>query len=129
MTVRPRKTLTLALVSALAVAGLTTGASGASASADLICPIQTGGSYFGTIEANPNVNMRCSPGGTISDHAYYGDLVRVVCWATGPVETGWGGTNDYWDYLYDYDTESSGAFVADVWVNTGGPVTNVVPEC
>lgn len=42
--------------------------------------------------------------------------MSVICWAIGPTETGWGGTNDYWDYLYDYTTESSGAFVADVWV-------------
>lgn len=119
----------LGLAAVLGAVGLVAVAAPNAAATTANCEKSLGGGVFGNIKTNLSANKRCTPGGSIQEQVYLGDFVRVACYNTGPRETGWGGTNDDWDYLYDYDTESSGGYVADVWVDTGGDIETQVPHC
>jgi hypothetical protein len=82
------------------------------------------------VEASLYVNVRSGPstGYSINGVGRYQDSVEVHCYKTGQLESGWGGTNPYWDLITDTSTGVAG-YAADVWIDTGGTITGQVPAC
>jgi hypothetical protein len=88
---------------------------------------------LGTVRASLPLAIRSGPGtgysvtGTArTAPGYY----RVLCYADGDVETGWGGTNRHWDQIAPADDPGHGlGYVADVWLDTGGDVTGQAKRC
>jgi surface antigen len=86
----------------------------------------------GTVRASLPLNIRSGPGtgydpiGTArTEPGYY----RVLCYADGDEETGWGGTNRHWDRIAAGDPSQILGYVSDVWLDTGGDVTKQVAPC
>ncbi len=82
------------------------------------------------MEASPAVNIRSGPSTSysINGPGRYQDSVEVRCYKVGQPETGWGGTNPYWDLITDPETGVAG-YAADVWIDTGGTITQQSRAC
>lgn len=95
------------------------------------------GNVTGTVEAQPSLSVRGGPGTGYNVHGAvaYGSTVTIACYEYGTTITatwpnGQTYTTSVWDAITDTATGgSTGKYVSDAWVNTGGNTANMVPAC
>ncbi|MEV0459746.1 hypothetical protein [Catellatospora methionotrophica] len=87
-----------------------------------------GGAVTATVKADPRIVVRAGPTtkSAIVGRVEAGRVVAVDCYLEGEQVSGRRGSSTRWDHLR-YG-ELSG-FVADVWLDTGGPIAQKVPRC
>ncbi|MFF5210057.1 hypothetical protein [Streptosporangium sp. NPDC000396] len=86
-------------------------------------------SVTGVVRAVPDVGLRAEPrtDSPVPTRIPTGHQGTVSCYVRGSQNiSGWGGTNPYWNYTH---IDGRTGYIPDVWLDTGGDITDQVPEC
>ena len=97
-------------------------------------PWCTKGDIYGTVMAQPALNLRTAPCvdsskcGIVGSRPY-GTVLAIYCYLRGDWVTGWGGTTNVWDLIIHPGGDGWDGYASDAWINTGADASTQVPQC